>query len=419
MNYSKKALKNSLRIISIPIPAVKSVTVLILFGVGSRYEERRISGISHFLEHMAFKGSKNYPTALDISSTIDGIGGEFNAFTGKEYTGYYVKAASEHLKIIVDVLSDMILNSKFDPGEIERERGVILEEMRMYQDTPVRYISSLFENLSFGDNPLGWDTIGFEESLNGLRREDFATFIQRFYSPANLVVGVAGEVKNSQTLVEDYLSSMRKRETPLFKKVIEIKRPKVKLLGKKTEQAHFCIGFYSYKVGHSRRYALALLNNILGGKMSSRLFVSLRERRGLAYYVRSNVEEYHDSGLFFAQAGTEPRKAQEAIKICLEEFSKLATKQVDSVELKKAKENLKGKLVLDLEDSREVATIFAAGEVLEGKVRTPDEIMRGIDKVTEEEVLGVAGDLVKKESLNLAMIGPFKEEDKFLKLLKL
>lgn len=421
MNPDKGILKNNLRVVTTHMPGVESITVMILVKSGSRYEEKRTNGIAHFAEHMLFKGTKKRPTALDISSLIDGIGGEFNAFTSKEATGYYVKAAKDHIQLCLDVVSDMLLNSLFAQEEIDRERNVIAEELRMYLDTPMRYVPEVYDALLYGDQPLGWDTVGTIASMGNINHKDFMKYIDDFYTPSNMLVVVSGgaEPAKVKVMVDEYMGAIKDKKAKGFKKVVfNQTKAAVKIFWKNSEQAHFCIGVRSYPLGDKNRYKLAVLNTILGSSMSSRLFIQLRERRGLAYYVRSGTEEYHDAGSLAAQAGVQPKNIEEALKVILNEFSLLASKPLSEVELKKAKEYLKGKLVLELEDSREVASIFGMQELLEEKIRTPKEIIENVEKVTADDVKGVAKDIFKNQGLNLAIIGPYKSESKFEKILK-
>ena len=421
MVYDKETLKNGLRLLTIPMPGVASVTLLLMVGAGSRYEEKEINGLSHFLEHMAFKGTKKRPTALDIATLIDGIGGEFNAFTSKDHTGYYIKAASKHLPLVFDVLSDMMLHSKFDPAEIEREKGVIIEEINMYEDMPIRKISDLYENLLYGNTKLGRDIAGIPDVIRSIKRDDFLSYLNRFYSPANTIVTVSGGIDGDlREMTAKYLGLWQNKKTERPEKAgDEQKKPALLLRHKDTQQAHLCIGVRSYSLTNPDRYKLGLLTNILGGGMSSRLFIEVRERRGLAYYVRSSNEMYTDVGNFVTQAGVDTKRIDDAIKVILGEFSRIREEPIKAEELKKAKENLKGKLILDLEDSRNVAGLFASAELLEDKVRTPEEIMKNVDKVTAEEVMETARNIFKEQTLNLAIIGPYKEEERLKKLLKL
>jgi len=421
MKINKDMLENGLRVLTAEMPGSKSATVLLLVRAGSRYETKNLNGIAHFAEHMFFKGTKKRPTAVEIASLIDSLGAEFNAFTSKEYTGFYIKAASNHLELVTEVLSDMLMNSKFDQEEINRERNVIAEELRMYLDTPMRHIGDVFEQLLFGDQPLGWDTVGTLESLANINRADFLSYNAKYYLGPNMLFVVGGDVtiEKGYLLAERYFSTLPKKSSPSFQKVkFDQTKPALKLSYKDSEQAHLCLGVRSYPLGHPDRYKVKVLNSILGSSMSSRLFIQLRERRGLAYYVRSGVEEYHDAGYLAAQAGVEPKNINEAIKVILAEFAEIASKSVDDKELSKAKEYLKGRLILELEDSREVSTMFGLQELLERKIRTVEEIIQEIDKVSKENVREAAKKLFVEDSLNLAIIGPFKKEEQFINDLK-
>lgn len=413
-------LKNGLRLITIPMPQVESMTVLIGVGAGSRYETLRTNGIAHFFEHMTFKGSKKRPSALDISTAIEEIGGEFNGATGKEMTSFYVKAAAKHLPLALDVLVDMVLNSKLDKEEIERERGVIIEEINLYEDTPVRQVGDIFETLLYGKTPLGWDISGKKENIRRMRREDFTAYISRLYHPVNLVVAVAGkfEQEKVESQILKYLGKLKKGKAKEVKKLFfKHQKPKVKLIRKKTKQAHFCLGVPGVSLKDPDRWALGLLSTILGAGMSSRLFIEVRVKKGLAYYVRTSPEFYTDNGYLVTQAGVDIGKIEKAIKVVLSEYQKIALKKVPHLELKKAKEFLKGRLILALEDSYAVALRYATLAVLEKKLRTPEEAMKLIDKVTADDVLRVAKDIFKPEKLNLAVIGPYKDKERFQRLL--
>lgn len=433
MTYNLSTLENGLRVLTVPIPASESVTVLILVGAGSRYEEKKINGISHFLEHMAFKGTKKRPTALAIAATIDGIGAEFNAFTSKDHTGYYIKAAKKHLPLLLDVLSDMLLHSKFDANEIEKERGVIIEEINMYEDTPMRKVGDLYENILYGDTPLGRDISGIKEVIKSVKRDDFLSYIDRFYGPGNTIVAVSGgigeseklKVKNEklqlkiQNLVQKCLGDWQRKSIEKPQEMSDDQAaPAVLVRFKDTQQAHLSIGVRSYHLTHADRYALGVLTNILGGGMSSRLFIEVREKRGLAYYVRSSNEMYTDVGNFVTQAGVDVVRIDDAIKVILSEFNRITSTPVSDEELMRAKENLKGHLTLELEDSRSVASLLATAQLLEGKVRTPEEILSHVDGVTLLDVQKVAKDIFTENHLNLAVIGPYKEEERFINLLK-
>lgn len=409
------------------MPGSQSVTVLIMVGAGSRYEEKKINGISHFLEHMAFKGTGKRPSALAIASVIDGIGGEFNAFTSKDHTGYYIKAAKKHLPLLVDVLSDMLLHSKFDEKEIEKEKGVIIEEINMYEDTPMRHVGDIYENLLYGDTKLGRDIAGRKEVIKSVKREDFLSYMDRFYGPANTVVAISGGISGSDLkvpkgltlIVNKYLGKWGKKKVEVPELVDDKQvKPQVLVKFKDTQQAHLCLGVRSYHLTHTGRYKLGVLTSILGGGMSSRLFIEVREKRGLAYYVRSNNEQYKEVGNFVTQAGVDVTRIDDAIKVMLDEFQRVKEEKVSEEELNKAKEYLKGRFILELEDSRNVASLYTTSDLLEGKIKTPEEIMKKIDEVTDEDIRSVARDIFQQNTLNLAIIGPYKEEERFRKLLK-
>ena len=404
-----------------PMESVKSVTALILLGAGSRYEAKNINGISHFLEHMFFKGTKKRPTAVEISSLIDGIGGEFNAFTGEETVGYYVKAAADHLELILDVLSDMLTNSLFAKEEIERERGVIIEELNLYEDTPTRKIFDVYKQLLYGDQPLGWDIGGRKEVIAKLQREDFIKYMQARYKPNNMVVAIAGnlDLKKGENLVEKYFSSLKKEDFPKYRPVSENQaKPAIKVQYKKTDQAHLILGVRTFPLTHPDRFKLDVLNVILGAGMSSRLFINVRERQGLAYYIRSANDHYLDCGTLMASAGVDLKRIDQAVKVILAEFLKMAEKRVVDRELVKAKEYVRGKLVLEFEDTRSVAARYGVDELLENKIYTDEQIMTEIAKVTINDILAVAKTIFQPKRLNLAVIGPFKDEERFQKLLK-
>ncbi len=417
-------MPNGLRLILIPMESVKSVTALVMVGAGSRYETRDNNGVSHFLEHMAFKGTKKRPSAILISSLIDGIGGEFNAFTSKETTGYYIKSSSNHINLLLDVLSDMLRNSLFDAKEIDKERGVILEEINLYEDTPVRKIGDVYEQLLYGDTPMGWDVAGQKEIIKKIDRQNFISYMESLYSPHNMTVVVAGGFKSSAVteLVQKYFGQMARFKTKPAEKVIEKQiKPSLFIKQKNTEQAHLALGVRTFPVHDSRRYILSVLATILGGGMSSRLFHEVREKRGLAYYVRSSNEHYDDCGSLVSTSGVDPKRIEEAITVILDQYHRISNFQfpISNEELAKAKEYMKGHLILELEDSRAVAGFYGSQEILERKIETPDEAIAKIKAVTVEELEAVAKEIFRPERLNLAVIGQFDSGQRFEKLLQM
>jgi predicted Zn-dependent peptidase len=424
MKYHRTVLKNGLRVIAVPMPAFESATVLVMAGAGSRYENKKNSGISHFLEHMAFKGTESRPSAQEIASLVDGMGGEFNAFTGKEFTGYYIKSAADKVELCLDMLSDMLQNSLFDEKEITKEKGVIMGEINLYEDTPVRKIGDIYEQLLYGDTPLGWDIAGSKKTVMSVKRKDFVTYMQSLYSAHNLTVVVAGGIDTQKTfdLVEQNFGAMKKFDTIGFEKVTENQtKPQVFIKRKVTEQVHIALGFRTVPLEHEDHYPLELLSTIMGGGMSSRLFLEVREKRGLGYYVRTHSEHYQDCGTLVTTAGVDAKRVEEAIEVILAEHKIIADPQtnITDEELRKAKEYVKGHLVLELEDSRSVANLFANQELLEERIETPEEIIAKIEAVTAAQIKGVAQKYITQKTLNLALIGNFTSRKKFEKMLTL
>lgn len=413
-------MKNGLRVLTRTLDGTKSATMLVLVGAGSRYEKEEIRGLSHFLEHMFFKGAKKYKNAKEVSEAIDSVGGEFNAFTGKEYAGYYVKVASENLEVAADVLSDMLINSRFAQEEIEKERGVILEEYNMYQDTPMYQIGWDFERLVFGDQPLGWDQIGTKEVIKSVNHEDFVKYCGELYTPDNVVLGVAGNVEHDEVvkLVEKYFVMKEGKRAYDFLSFADKGGERVSLREKKTEQAHVAVGFPGYPESHPDHWALKLLAVILGGNMSSRMFLGVREAKGLAYYIHTSTDNYADAGAIVTNAGVDLKRTVEAVAAIIEEYRKVRDEGVPEKELDKAKSYYKGKLVLHLEDSEEFAHLLAKRELLSGKVLTPEEIMGLVDKVTVDDVVRVARDLFVAERAKVAVIGPHSKKEEFERVLK-
>lgn len=424
MQYTRTVLSNGLRVLTIPMPSFESATVLVMAGAGSRYETIQNSGISHFLEHMAFKGTDKRPSALAISSLIDGMGGEFNAFTGKETTGYYIKSSKDKIETSIDVLSDMLLHSKFDPTEIEKEKGVIIEEINLYEDMPARKIGDIYEQLLYGDTPMGWDIAGNKEVIQKITREDFQKYMGELYSADNLTVVVAGGIDEaaSVALVEKYFGQMQTFATKKHDLVTENQeKPQVLIKQKQTEQIHIALGVRTISIQSPKKYPLSVLAAILGGGMSSRLFHEIREKRGLAYYVRTSSDEYDDVGSLVSMAGIDPKRVTEAVEVMVAEYSKVAkgAMELTDEEVTKAKEFLKGHLVLDLEDSRSVSGFYAHQELLEDRIENPDELIAVIDKITKEDVAAVGQEFFLEKNLNLALIGNFTDENKLASLLKL
>jgi predicted Zn-dependent peptidase len=423
MNYKLHKLTSGLRLVTVPMPSLESVTVTVWVKTGSRNEEKKVGGISHFLEHMVFKGSAKRPTARDISEAVDAIGGEFNAATSKDWTNFYIKASKDNLDMAMDVLSDMVLNPIIKEDEIEREKGTIIQEIAMYEDTPMMKIGEVYEELTFADNPLGWDTAGTKESVKSIKRNDFVSYRKTHYYLENMLVSIAGGVseKKAQELTKKYFGNFTSKD-PTFKGVTfkdGQTKSQVKIQNKKSEQAHFILGFMSEGRGYKGRFAQSVLSSVLGGGMSSRMFTEVRERRGLAYSVRTSIERYQDVGYIGTYVGTDPKKVEEAVKVVLEQYNGLASGKLPifQTELTKAKEYIKGHLALSLEDTEAANSFFGEQELFLGKALTPEEIYREIDAVTLESVYFEAKKIFVLGKMNLALIGPFKNEEKFIQLL--
>jgi predicted Zn-dependent peptidase len=419
--FQLTTLDNGLRVLTAPVESAQSVTCAIMLAAGSRYETSETNGIAHFSEHMFFKGTERRPTARDISLEIDKIGGEFNAFTGKEYTAYYVKCAAESRDVALDVLVDMLRHSKFDPEEIDREKGVIIEEMNMYFDTPRDFIGGLYEELLYGDQPLGWDIIGRKETIRGATRETFTSYLDRWYKPGRMVFGIGGRIGDGLIeRLEELLGDLPPGDTGEAEPIAldgGNGSARVKLQTKQSDQAHICLGVHSYPLEHPDRYALQVLANVLGGGMSSRLFTEVRERRGLAYYVYGLNHSYTDAGSLYAQAGVDIQRIDEAIATIAGELRKIADEGVPEEELEKTKSFAKGRFVLQLESPHGLTMFGLRREVLERKAPDPEEIVAELDKVTGDDVARVAQDVIGGRGPNLAVIGPFDDAERFEQLL--
>jgi predicted Zn-dependent peptidase len=418
--FERRTLDNGLRLLTANVDQAQSVTCMIMLAAGSRYETRETNGIAHFAEHMFFKGTERRPTAKAIATEIDSIGGEFNAFTGKEYTGYYVKCAAEHRDVALDVLVDMLRNSLFDPDEIEREKGVIVEEMNMYYDTPRDFISGVYESLLYGDQPLGWDIIGRKETVRGATRDTFLDYVQHWYRPSRMVVGVGGNVgADLVERIEELLSNLEPAETGEAAPLAPIANGngRVKVHTKQSDQAHIVVGVPSFPLQHPDRYAVQLLATILGGGMSSRLFTEVRERRGLAYYVYGLNHSYTDAGSMFAQAGVDINRIDEAVTTVAEELKRIASEPIPADELEKARSFSKGRFVLQLESPQGLTMFGLRREVLEGSAEDPADVLAHLDSVSGEDVARVAGELLAADRLRLALIGPFEDAERFERLL--
>ncbi len=417
MNPEIHTLENGLQVVFIDTKTFPTITTLLLVGAGSRYENEKNNGVAHFFEHMAFKGSKKYPNSFVISSTIEGKGGIFNAFTSKDHTGYWIKSTSEHFPTVIDVLSDMVLNSTLSTEEIEREKGVISEEINMYEDTPQRKVGEIFEGLLYKGNPLGFDIAGDKETIQKFDRTTFVEYIKSLYHPGNSILVVAGGLKDKDEyleLVKSKFKDWKKGQKNKYIPIIESQtKPQTLVRYKKTEQAHFCLGFRTFSFKDDRKYALSVLSAILGGGMSSRLFIQVRERRGLCYYISTGSELYEDCGNVVTQAGVTNNleKVKEAIETILVEHEKVSQGHIEDDEMNRAKELIKGRLLLSLEDSSHIASFFGNRKLLQNKVETPEEVIRKIMKVSKGDIIKLANEVFVNKNLNFSIIGPFEKND--------
>ncbi len=421
-NFNKLTLDNGLRIITVPKPDSLATTILVLVEAGSKYETKEINGISHFLEHMCFKGTEKRPRPIDIASELDGIGAAYNAFTSLEYTGYYAKAEPKYFEKISEVVSDIYLNQLLDDKEINKERGVITEELNMYEDLPMRRIQELFTTLLYGDQPAGWDIGGRKEVIKKLTRDDFLNYRSEHYLAQATIIVVAGKFQEDKTLsqiktVFDNIKTGKK--TGKIKTEEAQKGPAVFLKFKETDQTHIVLGVRSFDIFDERKYALELLAEILGGGLSSRLFQKIREEMGAAYYVHADADLFSDHGFLAASSGIDHNKINQVIEATLEEFKKITEKPVEKNELQKAKDHLTGTLMLGLETSDALSGFYGGQEIITKKLLTPQELAKKYQAVKAEEIMEVAKYIFQNDKLNLALIGPFKDKEKFEKILTL
>ena len=416
--YTKDTLPGGLRVITAPMPSTRSVTVLLMAAVGSRYETREVNGISHFMEHMFFKGAEKYPDSMAVASAIDGVGGVFNAFTSEEKVAYYVKLTSGKTEVAFDVLSDMLHRSKFDPVEIDKERGVIIEEIRMYNDDPMSRIQTGFKSHFFGDQPLGWDVAGPEKVVSSVTREDFIKYRDMHYTAENCVLAVAGDITRERNLelAGKYFSfAGHGKIAPAPYRPVNGERSL--LINKETEQGHFFLGFPIPGDDDQVQPALKILSVIMGGAMSSRLFHEIREKRGLAYYISSARRVFTDTGAFIVAAGVNVDKLGDAVACVMEELAKAAAKGFTEEELTRGRENLKGKLDLSMEDSMTQANLYAGREAIYGQVKTAGHMVAELDAVTLEDI-NAATRFFDPAKVKLAALGPYSSVEPFDKRLE-
>lgn len=412
MKYSKQVLPNGLTIVQVPSQDAESVVVDIMVKTGSRSESPKEAGISHFLEHFLFKGTKKYPTALAINEMVDGIGGDMNAFTSKESTQYYIKAHSQYLPLIFDITSDMVQEPLFDAGELEKEKGVIVEEMNMYKDMPQAVAENAFDALMWPKQALGRDIVGSKETITSFTPDMFRDYMKRYYQPSNMIIGIAGKFKEKElhTLIQERWSGIPKKRGGGFEKANDQQvKPRVSVIFKEAEQSHVVLGFKSFHNNDPRNPGLTALSTVLGGGMSSRLWDEIREKRGLAYYVRCAPGTFQDTGQFYVSAGVQVNKVEETVQVILSELRRMADTPVAAKELQKAKEYMKGKTTLALEDNQVRLDWYLEQVAFKKQVRTPQEAFDRIDRVTVADVQKVAREIFQPKTLSLVVVGPHKD----------
>jgi predicted Zn-dependent peptidase len=412
--YKKVRLDNGLRIISHRMPDMQSVALGIWIKAGGRYESEKFKGISHFLEHLLFKGSRRY-SCRKIKESIEGVGGSLNGFTSEEMTCYLVKMPSRYLALALDILSDMVINPSLSGLEIEKEKTVILEEIKMYRDQPQSHVYELLDELLWPGQPLGAPIIGRVDSVSRMTREDLQLFKQRFYVPANIVVSAAGDL-DSKKLERGVARIFSQQNGGSINTFLEAKEgqqsPRLKVLPKDTEQTHMALGFHGFSRGHPLRHALAILHIILGANMSSRLFDELRERRGLAYEIGTQVKRFQDTGAFLVHAGIDNRRVSDAVRLILKALKKIKAKLVERDEFRRAKEFYLGQLMLALEDTLDHMFWIGESTTTLDKAYSLEEIVKEVNSVKREDVREAARRIFKEENLSLALIGPLKNREK-------
>ena len=418
--HQKTTLDNGLRLVTTNMPHTRSVAIGFFIGTGSRYETEEQAGISHFTEHLLFKGTPKRPTAAEICTAVEGVGGILNGGTDKELTVYWCKVAQPHFTIALDVLVDMLLNSRFDPAEIEKERQVIIEEINMSLDSPSQRVSMLIDELLWPEHPLGRDIAGSKESVAAITRDMMLNYMAKRYQPINTVLAIAGNIQHQDVvnMASRTITWANHQPQSGYQIYHEKLARRVLIETRDTEQAHLCLALPGLSITHPERFKLDLLNVILGEGMSSRLFTEIRDKLGLAYSIQSYAEHFLDTGSLTVAAGVETKNLPVAIRAILEELSRLK-ETIPEAELVKAKELFKGHLLLRLEDSRSVAGWLGGQEILTGQILSVDQVINIIDAITAKELQSVAEELLIGEQLRLSVVGPTKQDEPLEELLKL
>lgn len=420
--FKKVILKNGTRVILVPHSDTAAATLLVQFEVGSRYENTVLHGGSHYIEHMMFKGTERRPSTMSISRDLDSVGADYNAFTSKDYTGYYIKLQADKLPLAVDMLEDMLYHSLYRPKDLESERKVILEEIHMYEDNPLMFVEEIMEEELYNDSTLGWRISGTDKTMHKIMRENLVRYRDAYYVPSRTVISVAGKFDETEVLkmLEEKFGTKTEKKAPKhflpfsFAKA-GYRRPRIRLHHKDTEQVQVAFGFPAYGYEDSRLAALSVMSIILGGTMSSRLFMSVREKEGLAYAIRASISPYQDVGHVVIQAGLAKEPLHRALALIMKELVSLKKKNVTTEELQRAKEYVKGKMLLGLEDSSQLADWFARQELLQKKIGTPEEKLAKLFAVTKEDVRRAANDVFRSSRTTAAIIGPYDDAAPFVK----
>ncbi len=420
MKFNENTLSNGLKIITVPMTDNPAVTILVMVSTGSKYEKKETNGLSHFLEHMVFKGTPKRPKSIDISKELESLGAQYNAFTSQEYTGYYAKVNPDHIDIALDVVSDIYLNPLLDQKEIEKEKGVIIEEIKMYQDLPHRHVQDLFLSLVYGDQPAGWNIAGTEENVKSFSQNDFIKYRKEHYVAEATTVIVSGTFDEKTILakVENAFSniSIEKKNSKID--VIQAQtKPEIIVKYRETDQAHLVLGVRSFSAVSENEVVLMILSTILGRGMSSRLFQKLRTEMGVGYYIHASQDSFTDHGLFSISTGVDTKRAEEVIKVLISECKKIINEPITAEEIKKVKDYICGSFMLGLETSDARAEYVAIDTILKGKIISPKDEIEKIQKVTVEQVKEIAKKIFVDEGLNLAIIGPYKDSDNFKSIL--
>jgi len=421
MSYSLQKLPGGLRLLTVPRADTQAVTMSVFVKVGSRYEKQAVNGASHFLEHLMFKGTKRRPSSFAITKELDAVGAQYNAFTSKDVTCYYVKINAQHTDLAADILSDMLINSTFVPAEIERERGAILEEISMYEDNPVMAIGDMAEEVLYGKHhPLGWSILGPRHGIRTMSRAKLLAYKREHYHAGNMLVVLSGKIPaQPEKFVQKYFRNLprRTKKTPYLPYRTKT-ASSVLVKPQKVEQVQLALSVPAFAYQDKRLPATILLSNILGGTMSSRLFLEVREKRGLAYRIRSGVGVYEDTGSFEVSAGVDQKNVETALRVILDELRKISAKPVSLLELKRAKENIHGSMILDFEDSEELGAFYARQTLFGKKVLSPDEAWKRFAAVTPSDIQAIARRLFRPTAYRLAMVGQVPHDTRWTKLIR-